>query len=261
MIAAIQKLTLRRDLLVMMVWRDLRVKYKQSLMGALWAVLTPALIVAAGVLVRYGMAVLSGKPLTLDDVALVSAKSVPWAFFVSAVKFATNSLISNANLITKIGLPREIFPLASVLSQCIDLIVASVVLSVVLAVAGTGASLYLLWVPVLLLILFALALACGLITSAASLFFRDVKYLIDVALTFGIFFTPVFYEAATFKQFERVLLLNPVAPIMEGIGEVVAHQAAPALGWIGYSAGFAAILLVLAYAFFNRLQPYFAEAV
>src|SRR4051812_10725463 len=108
---SLAELVARRDLLYMMTWREIRIKYKQSVMGMLWAVLMPTVIVLAGVVVRYGFQLLSGKPLALEDVASVSVRAVPWAFFVSSLRFATNSLISNSTLVTKIYLPREIFPL------------------------------------------------------------------------------------------------------------------------------------------------------
>src|SRR2546426_49745 len=106
--------------------RDITIKYKQSVMGFLWAILMPLVIVGAGVLVRAGVASVSGRPLLLGDVAAVALKAVPWAFVVSGIRFASNSLVGNSNLLTKIYLPREIFPLASVGSQLIDFAVATV---------------------------------------------------------------------------------------------------------------------------------------
>src|ERR1700723_1439202 len=119
-----------RELLYMFTYRDIRVRYKQSIMGLLWAILMPVLIVGAGVVVRYGYALASHKPLDVDDIASVAVKSLPWAFLVSSIRFSCNSLVSNQNLVTKVYFPREIFPIASVLASLFDLVIASVAVAI-----------------------------------------------------------------------------------------------------------------------------------
>jgi lipopolysaccharide transport system permease protein len=254
------QLLAKRDLLYMLTWREIRVKYKQSVMGMLWAVLMPVVIVSAGVVVRVGFAIVSGKPLETGDLASVSVRAVPWAFLISSIRFATNSLISNSSLVTKIYLPREVFPVAAMLSQLVDLVVASLVLAVGLVVMGVGVSIQLLWLPILILILVVLTTGLCIVLSAASLFFRDVKYLVEVFLTFAIFFTPVFYEARMFGRWASLLMLNPVAPLLEGIADVVVRHAAPPVAWVGYSALCAAAVFAGAVAIFHGLEPYFAES-
>src|SRR5437867_7805429 len=246
MSTSLAELAARRDLLYMITWRGIRIKYKQSVMGMLWAILMPAVIVAAGVVVRYGFSLMAGTSLAPADVASVSVRAVPWAFFVSSVRFATTSLIANTNLVTKIYLPREIFPVAAMLSQLVDFGVASLVLLVVLTALGVGVSVQLLWVPVIVVILVVLTTGLGILLSAASLFFRDVKYLVEVVLTFAIFFTPVFYDAEMFGRWEGLLMLNPVAPLLEGFSNVIVKHASPPLAWLGYSAVVALLTLTIA---------------
>ena len=106
--SSVGELVARRDLLYMITWREIRVKYKQSVMGMLWAILMPAVIVSAGVVVRYGFSLIARVPLAVGDIAAVSVRAVPWAFFISSIRFATASLIANNNLVTKIALPREV---------------------------------------------------------------------------------------------------------------------------------------------------------
>jgi len=250
-----------RDLLYMLAWRDITVKYKQSIMGFMWAILMPLLIVSAGALVRYAFSRLSGQPLTGEDIAEVSVKAVPWAFFVSSIRFSTLSLVTNTNLVTKIYFPRELFPLAAVISQLFDLVVASAALAVLLTIAGIGLSVQLLWVPVLVAVLVAQALALGLLLSALALFFRDVKYLVEVILMFGIFFTPVFYSVNLLGDWAPILLLNPVAPVLEGLGACIVHQQAPALDWMAYSGVVGVVSLALSYKAFRALEPSFAEHI
>jgi len=137
-----------RDLLYMLTWRDIMVKYKQSVMGFMWSILMPMLIVSAGMLVRFAFSKLSGEPITLKDVAAVSVKALPWSFFVASIRFATMSLVSNSNLVTKIYFPRELFPISATLSQLFDFAVASIVLAIILLIARVGISIQLLWAPV-----------------------------------------------------------------------------------------------------------------
>jgi ABC-type polysaccharide/polyol phosphate export permease len=250
-----------RDLLYMLAWRDITIKYKQSIMGFMWAIFMPLLIVGSGVLVRYAFSRLSGHALRWNEIAEVSVKAVPWAFFVSTLRFSTLSLVANTNLVTKIYFPRELFPLAAAISQLFDFTIASVALTALLIVTGIGASLQLLWVPVLIGVLVALALGLGFMLSALALFFRDVKYLVEIALTFGIFFTPVFYDVGMFGDWAPILLLNPVAPVLEGLAACIVHHQAPALNWLAYSAAVSLTLLVLSYKTFRTLEPAFAENI
>jgi len=223
--AELSELYKYRELLVILAARDVKVRYKQSLMGFLWAILMPLLIVASGVLVRYAYAISSHKALDLADVVTVATKSVPWAFLVSSIRFSCQSMITNQNLVTKIYFPKEIFPIAAVLSQLFDLCIAGSTLAILLIVAKSGFSLQLLWAAPLMLILIVLAIGIGLLVSAGSLFFRDVKYMVEVFVTFAIFFTPVFYDVAMFGQKGRWLLLNPVAPLLEGSDLRGSHHA------------------------------------
>jgi ABC-type polysaccharide/polyol phosphate export permease len=261
MLSAIRSIGSRWDLMYMITWKEIALKYKQSVMGLLWAVLMPIAIVSAGVVVRAGMAFLTHKPLALADVAAVSVKAVPWAFVVSGIRFATSSLIANSTLVTKIYMPREIFPLASVLAQFVDFGVACVPLAILLAFAGVGASVQLLWVLPLVVILVVLVSGLGIILSAGSLFFRDVKYLVEVVLTFAIFFTPVLFDVDLFGRWRTVLLLNPVAPLLEGMAAAVVRHQAPELAWVGYSAAVAVVGCLVALRLFRRLEPYFAESI
>jgi lipopolysaccharide transport system permease protein len=250
-----------RDLLYMIVFRDIKIRYKQSVMGFLWAVLMPSLIAVAGVIVRLAFAVVSGKHLETSDIASVAVKSLPWAFLVSSIRFSCNSLLGNFALVTKIYFPKEIFPLAAVAASLFDSVVASGVLILILVVLRIGWSVTFLWAPLLLLILLMMAIGVALIVSSASLFFRDVKYLVEVVLTFGIFFTPVFYDVHMFGHAGNWLLLNPAAPILEGLGACIVRQQQPDLAWIGYSFAFSVTVFFGGYVFFKHLEPAFAESI
>jgi lipopolysaccharide transport system permease protein len=251
----------RRDLLYIVTWREIKIKYKQSVMGMAWAVLMPCIIVCAGLIVRFAFARLSGNPLTLADLAFVAVKAAPWAFFVSALRFGANSLVANTNLVTKVYMPRLVFPIAAVFSQLFDFVVAGVVITVFLVISGVGVSVHLIWVPVLIVLLVLLATAFAIMFSAATLFFRDVKYIVEVILTFAIFFTPVFYESHLFGPWAPLLLVNPVSPLLEGLSTVVILHQSPPLLWFVYSSVVTAVLFILALLMFQKLDPFFAESI
>jgi ABC-type polysaccharide/polyol phosphate export permease len=258
---ALQELIRRRDLLYMMAWREIKIRYKQSVMGFMWAIFLPAVIVTAGIVVRYGMSAVSGKPISSQEIAGVMVKSLVWAFFAGALRFSSTSLIGNPNLVTKIYMPREIFPLASILSQLLDFAVASALLVVVFMVTRLGASWQLLWVPLLLVITVALVTGWAFLISAACLFFRDVKYLVEVVITFAIFVTPVFYDVEMFKKWANVLLFNPLAPLLEGLQKCIVYRSMPSLPWVSYSAAVALVSLVGGFYFFKKWEPAFAENI
>jgi len=261
LVEALLKLIERRDLLYMITWREIKIRYKQSVMGFLWAILLPAVIVTAGIAVRYGMSAISGKPIHGQEIAGVTVKGLLWAFFAGALRFSSTSLIGNSNLVTKIYMPREIFPLASILSQLLDLAVASILVVIIFIVVRLGASWQLLWVPILLLITIALATGWAFLVSAACLFFRDVKYLVEVVITFAIFVTPVFYTVEMFRKWANVLLLNPLAPILEGLEKCIVYRTMPSVPWTLYSATVAFVSLVGGFYLFKKWEPKFAESI
>lgn len=250
-----------RDLLFVLTWRDIKIKYKQSAMGLLWAVLMPAIIVGAGMLIRVAMSKMSGTPLSPDSLASIAVKALPWAFFVSAIRFSTNSLTSNSNLVTKINCPRIAFPVSAVLSALFDLVIATIALIAVLTWCGITPSFALVWVPVLLFFLVLLVSGLGIAFAAANLFFRDVKYIVEVVLTFAIFFTPVLYEADMLGEWRFWVLLNPIAPLLEGLRSVVVLKTAPDMYWLLYSASVSGLVFAGGWRLFHKLEPTFADSV
>jgi ABC-type polysaccharide/polyol phosphate export permease len=250
-----------RGLLMMITYRDIKVRYKQSVMGFMWAVLMPVLIVMSGVVIRYAYALATHAPLKTADIAAVAVKSLPWAFLVSSIRFSCYSLTNNWSLVTKIYFPKEIFPVAAVFASLFDFLVASGALIILLVIMRIGFGLSLLWLPVLLFAMIMMAVGIGLIVSAGSLFFRDVKFIVEVFLTFGIFFTPVFYDARMLGEKGKWILLNPLSPIIEGFSACIVHHQAPNLPWLGYAIGFALVACLGGYVFFKHLQPAFAENI
>jgi lipopolysaccharide transport system permease protein len=206
-----------RYLTYQLIRRDVRVRYKQAVIGIGWAVLMPIFIVLSGLMVRTIVSYLSGAPENLSDTAGLVVKSLPWAFFTGGLGAATNSISGSYSLVSKVYFPREVLPLASITAVGVDTVIGSCAVVIALPFMGVSPSWALLWLPLLIILLILFTLACGLLFSCGNVFFRDVKYLVQVILTFGIFFTPVFFEPEMLGERGQWAMLNPVAPILEGV--------------------------------------------
>jgi len=268
-----------RELLAQITRRDIRIRYTQAVMGFGWAVLMPALIVAAGVLIRYAMAYVSGSRVEGADVLGMAVKAIPWAFFVGSLGFATTALTGNYQLVTKVAFPRIVLPIAAVLTQAFDTAIGSLALALLIPFTGASVSAAWLWVPPLALLAFLFTTAACVFVSCANLFFRDVKYLVQVFLTFGIFFTPIFFEPAMLGETGgRLLMLNPLSPILEGLRLVITegHDLARTLRivdaqgltvvvwtpwYLVYAATVSLLGAVASALSFRRLEHVFAEYV
>ncbi|MDP2923084.1 MAG: ABC transporter permease [Candidatus Omnitrophota bacterium] len=250
-----------RDLLFMLTFRDIKIRYKQAVMGFVWAIFMPIMAVLAGILVKKAISVVSGKPMDFAGVITISVKVLPWTFFISATRFAVQSLVGNNNLVTKIYFPKEVLPFSSILACLFDFFIAASALTVILIFAHIGASIYLLWLPILLFFLVLFTSGLGLLLSSANLFFRDVKYIVEIILMFGIFFTPVFYEASTFGKWKALLLLNPVGSNLEAINKVVVLHMMPDIFWLCYTGIWSISIFFVGLAIFRKAEPLFAENI
>jgi lipopolysaccharide transport system permease protein len=257
----IKELIKAREILFTFAWRDIKIRHKQTIMGFLWVLFMPMMVVLSGIVVKAAMAMISGKQLELTQISSVLVKSLPWAFFVGTLKFSTNSLVGNVSIVNKIYFPREVFPLSSVLTQMFDFSIATLILVIVLIFAKIGASIYLIWLPFLIICLILFTAGLGMFFACANLFFRDVKYLVDIVLTFGIFFTPVFYEANMFGKYETLLLLNPIGALLESINNVVVLHKAPDAFWLGYAAFWSIFVFFGSWYIFHKTEPIFAENI
>jgi lipopolysaccharide transport system permease protein len=256
-----------RDLVQQLALRDIRIRYKQAALGFVWALVIPAAVVLAGMAVRVAFAYVSGRRLDTTQLGAMAIKAVPWAFFVGCLSSGTASLVSNMSLVTKVYFPREVLPLSSVLAQSFDSLIGGVFVALLLPFLGVTASLQLVWLPILLVLLWCFSLASALFLSRANLFFLDVKYLVQVFLTFGILDAPMFGPVGS-----RIMMLNPVAPILEGLRlSVVFHHnlleprmsQSGFLFWrpwyLAYVAAWAIGGLLVSIILFHRAERRFAE--
>jgi lipopolysaccharide transport system permease protein len=250
-----------RDLLWMLTLRDIRIRYKQAAMGFIWAIFMPLVAVFAGVLIKKAMAVVSHQYVDMLGIVSISVKVLPWTFFISSIRFAVQSLVGNRDLVTKIYFPREVLPLASILACLFDLAIAGVALVIILVFVKLGISIHILWVPLIFLCLILFTAGLGLLLASANLFFRDVKYVVEIILMFGIFFTPVFYTAEAFGNWKNLLLLNPIGSILEALNAVVVLKQFPDLFWLGYAGICSVLMFVIGFMLFQKQEPFFAENI
>jgi lipopolysaccharide transport system permease protein len=261
MLLAFRQIFKYRDLWYMLTFRDIRIRYKQAAMGFMWAIFMPIVAVAAGILIKKAMSVVSGHDVGMIGIVAIAIKVLPWTFFISAIRFSVQSLVGNSELITKIYFPRAVLPLASITACLFDMAISIVVLFIILSIFKLGVSIHLLWVPLILVFLLLFTTGLGLLLSSANLFFRDVKYVVEIILMFGIFFTPVFYDAKTFGNWKSLLLLNPMGSILESLNQAVVLKEMPDPLWLAYAGAFSIVMFWIGLNVFQSKEQYFAENI
>jgi lipopolysaccharide transport system permease protein len=247
-----------RELLVQMTVRDLLLRYKQTVMGFGWAIFMPLVNTAVFSVIFTRVAPLdTGMPYPLFAYCGLLA----WNFSASSFRFAVLSLTSNANLVTKVYFPREIFPISAVVVSLVDFAVGSLVLVGLMIYYRVPPSFALLALPIVVLVQLMFTIAVSLILAMANLFYRDVKYLFELVLTVWMFLTSVLYPVNFVGgRTGRLLQLNPMTPIIDAYRDVVLRGHLPT---VAFTATAVASVLMLAGAWlaFHRAEFQFAENI
>jgi len=248
-----------QELVVSLVEREYRVRYKQAVLGFAWALAQPlALIVVFAVFFRQVATVdTDGAPYAI----FVFLALLPWVFFASSVTFGSVSLLNNESLVQKIYCPREVFPLASVAVAGLDMLISLGVLSVAMAVTGTAPAATTFWVLPLLGVQVAFTLAVALILSVVVVYIRDIRHVVPVVIQLGLFATPIAYSLDAIPEGSRLVysIINPLAPVIDGYRRAVLYGTAPDWGLVGPAALTAGVLLVVSYYAFKRLERGIAD--
>ena len=249
-----------RELLLFFVWRDVKIRYKQTAIGVAWVVLQPLLTMLVFTLFFGRLAKLPS--LGLPYPIFYFAALVPWTYFAAALQAATNVVVENQRVITKVYFPRLILPVSSVLSGLVDFSIGCVVLAVVTAIYRFRPTVSMLWLPLLLLLAIATALGVGLWLSALNALYRDVKYIIPFLVQFWMFASPVAYPSTLVPVRWRWLYgLNPMAGVIDGFRwAITGHGQPPGLP-LAASASAVAVILVAGLLFFNRMETQIADRV
>jgi lipopolysaccharide transport system permease protein len=248
-----------RELLYFLTWRDIKVRYKQTLMVAAWVVLQPLATMLIATLVFNKFARLDSGALPYPLFAY--AGLLVWTFFSSGVTSGTYSLVSNSNLVTKVYFPRAFIPAAAVGAGLVDLGIASLLLVALAVYYGVGPSWGLTLAPLFVALAALLALGTGMLVSALTVKYRDLRHALPFTMQFWMLASPVIYPVEIVPADWRWLLyVNPLVGILEGFRAALAGTPVP---WphVGVSAAVSVFVLLLAYYVFRRLEDTFADVI
>jgi lipopolysaccharide transport system permease protein len=252
-------LWIRRELLYFLAWRDVKVRYKQTALGAAWAILQPLLTMVVFSLLfgRLARVPADGEPYPIFSYAAL----LPWNFFITAVTNSSNSLVANSNLITKVYFPRIAIPVAAVCAALVDLAIASLVLLVMMPWYGLAIHARLLMILPLVAVTTLFTAAIGAWTAAMNVKYRDVRYALPFAIQMLMFLTPIIYPV-TFvpAQWRWALTLNPLTGIIGGFRDAIFGRA---FDWptLGFALALSCVLALMATCFFRRMEREFADLI
>ena len=249
-----------RELLLFLTWRDMKVRYKQTVLGIAWAVIQPLFTMVVFSLFFGRLAAMPSDGIPYPVFAY--AALVPWTFFANGLAQSADSLVGSANLIRKVYFPRLAIPLATVMSGIVDFAIAFVVLLVLMLYYGIAPTTNVLWLPLLLLLAVITALGVGLWLSALNVKFRDVRYIVPFLVQFWLFATPIAYPSSLLREpWRTVYGLNPMAGVVEGFRwALLGSQPAPG-PMIIVSFATALVILIAGAFYFRRMEDTFADIV
>lgn len=252
-----------RELLYFLVWRDIKVRYKQTAIGIAWVVLQPLMNMAIFTIVFGRLARLPSEGLPYP--VFYFSALVPWAYFAHSLSYATNTVVDNQHLLTKVYFPRLVLPISAVLSGLVDFSIGFLALLLVTLGYRIVPGISMLWLPVLLLLAVCTALGVGLWLSALNALYRDVRYLMPFLVQFWMFASPVAYPSSLVTQrwphWGWIYGLNPMAGVIDGFRwALTGHGEAPGPILLA-SAAMVAVVLVGGLMFFSRMEGTVADLV
>ncbi|HNY13427.1 MAG TPA: ABC transporter permease [Candidatus Wallbacteria bacterium] len=251
-----------RELFVFLAWRDVLVRYKQTVIGVLWSVLRPLLTMVVFTVVFSKIANLpsNGVPYGI----LVFAGTLPWQFFSNALSESGNSLISNSSLISKVYFPRLIIPTSAVIVSLIDFLISFVIMLLIMIFWYSFIpSSNIIFVPLFLLLVFLSSLGAGFWLSALNVEYRDFRYLVPFIVQFGVYISPIgFMSSIVPEKWRLIYSLNPVVGVIDGFRWAMLGEAQP-LWWpaIFSSIGISLILFLSGFLYFRRTEKTFADVI
>jgi lipopolysaccharide transport system permease protein len=247
------------ELLAFLIWRDVKIRYRQTLLGGLWAVLQPflAMLIFSFIFNRLAHVQSDGPPYKL----FAYAGLAPWTFFSASVTQSSNSLIANHQLVSKVYFPRIFIPLGAVGALLVDLILSLGLFALMMLFYRWPLTLSVLWLPVFMMGAILAAAGTGLTLSALNVSFRDVKYVVPFMVQMGLFVTPVIYPARYIPEKWQFLLgLNPMAGVVIGFRHALLGTPS---SWqvMGVSLSVSALLFIAGLLIFRRMENRFADVI
>ncbi len=261
LLAHARELTRHRELLWLITQREIKVRYKQSLLGIVWAILQPLslMIVFSVFFSLFARMPSDGIPYPIFSYAAL----LPWTFFSTSLSFAVPSLVTNSHIITKIYFPREIVPLASVLAAFLDFIIASGIFVLMLVYYRISITWNILYVLPLLAIQITFTAGICLLLSAFTVLYRDVRHMLPLLIQLWMFITPILYPVSVVPGSWRAwyMILNPMAVIIDGYRRAVIQGLPPRLDYLGLAVVISCLLVWFGYKYFKYLEREFADIV
>jgi lipopolysaccharide transport system permease protein len=252
-----------RELLYFLVWRDIKVRYKQTAIGIAWVVLQPLMNMAIFTVVFGRLARLPSEGLPYP--VFYFSALVPWAYFAYSLNYATNTVVDNQNLLTKVYFPRLVLPISAVLSGLVDFSIGFVALLLVTLGYRIVPGVSMLWLPVLLLLAVCTALGVGLWLSALNALYRDVRYVMPFLVQFWMFASPVAYPSSLvtkrWPHWGWIYGLNPMAGVIDGFRWALTGRGEAPGPILLASAAMVAVVLVGGLMFFSRMEGTVADLV
>lgn len=249
-----------RELLYFLVWRDVKVRYKQTILGGTWAVLQPfmTMVVFSLFFGRLAEIPSDGVPYPIFSFAAL----VPWTFFATGLGQSASSLVGSQSLLKKVYFPRMVIPIASVLAGLVDFVIAFGVLLLMMLYYGMVPGTNLIFLPFFLVLALVTALGVGMWLAALNVQFRDVRYVVPFLTQMWLFVTPIAYPSSMLpERWRAVYAINPMVGVIEGFRWVLLGTDTRPGALIGVSSAAAILLLVTGAYYFRRLERTFADVV
>jgi lipopolysaccharide transport system permease protein len=262
MIANVKNLFHYRELIGMWAFREIRVRYKQSVLGAAWAVLQP---LALMLMFTFVFSQIARIPTDQPYPIFSYTGLLPWTLFATSISFGVNSLINNMNLVTKTYFPREVLPFGVIGAALFDFLIASSIFVLLMVYYQIPVTIHFLWIPVFIIIQIFLMLGVILIGSALTVFYRDVRYVVPLGIQLWFYATPIIYPIKMVEenlpQYRSLYALNPMVGIVQSYRDVILEGVPPNFTDLGIAAAVSVTLFIVAYIIFKRLEVLFNDLI
>lgn len=250
-----------RELFFFLAWRDILVRYKQTVIGIAWSVIRPLLTMVVFTIVFGKLAKLPSNGIPYP--VMVFAAMLPWQFFANSLTESSNSLIQSANLLTKVYFPRLIIPAGAVIVSLVDFLISCIILSGVMAWYHVVPDMKILFLPAFLLMALAASCGTGLWLSALNVKYRDFRYVVPFLVQFGLYISPVGFSSSIVpEQWRFLYFLNPMVGVIDGFRWAILGDSFP-VHWLGFTLSSFLVLLILVggLIYFRRMERSFADMV
>jgi lipopolysaccharide transport system permease protein len=259
MLSDITSLFSFRDLLLTWVYRTIRARYQQSVLGGLWAIIVPvAQTLIFSIIFTYFVPVNTGG---IPYIVFSYTAMLPWTLFSASITDMVDSLVGNMNLVSKIYFPREILSISALLARLVDFLIGFILLIVLMIYYRMPITIYWILLPVIMLIQLCLSLGLGLAGAALNVFYRDVRHIFILVLQIWFYASPIIYPVSSVpSSLQPIYYLNPMAGVIEGYRSILLYQQLPNQ-YLLISMCAALIILPTGYWFFKRVEKQFADVI